>query len=225
MEFVLIPSGSFMMGADKDLENAKGDALPQRQVSVSRPFYLGKFEVTQQEWVAVMGENPANFQGMDNPVETVSWGDVQIFIQRLNQMEKHSRYRLPTEAEWEYAARAGSKGAYYFGDDESQLGWHAWYEGNSGNSTHPVGEKRPNAWGLYDILGNVIEWVSDWYGAGYYGSGPPTDPQGPTSGAVRVIRGCGWSFSASLCQSANRDAESAVHRDNSIGFRLALTIK
>jgi formylglycine-generating enzyme required for sulfatase activity len=155
MEFVLIPSGSFMMGADKNFEDASDDETPRHRVTISQPFYLGKYEVTQGEWAEVMGSNLSRFKGRSNPVENVSWDDAIEFIRRLNQKEGHCRYRLPAEAEWEYAARAGSASTYSFGDDAGQLGRYAWYGGNSGDSTHPVGQKEPNAWGLYDIHGNV----------------------------------------------------------------------
>jgi formylglycine-generating enzyme required for sulfatase activity len=220
MKFVLIPAGTFMMGADKEFEEAEDYEQPRHQVTISKPFYLGVYEVTQQQWKDVMGNNPSNFKGRDNPVETVSWEDVQDFIRRLNQKEGHSRYRLPTEAEWEYAARAGSTSTYFFGDDESQLGDYAWYPGNSGRTTHPVGQKRANDWGLYDILGNVWEWVGDWWGETYYASSPSADPTGPISGAYRVDRGCGWNLVARLCRSASRFGLAPAARSGYCGFRL-----
>ena len=160
MEFMLIPAGTFMMGSEKGYADEK----PQHRVTISRPFYLGKYEVTQAQWEAVMGNNPSRFDGRNNPVEQVSWEDVRVFIARLNAHEGHTRYRLPTEAEWEYAARAGSTSAYSFGDDAARLGQYAWYGDNSGKTTHPVGQKLPNAWGLHDMHGNVWEWVQGWYG-------------------------------------------------------------
>jgi formylglycine-generating enzyme required for sulfatase activity len=223
MKFLLIPAGTFMMGADKNFEDADNDELPRHQVTISKPFYLGVYEVTKQQWEDVMGNNPSEFKGEDNPVEMVSWEDAQDFIKRLNQKEGHSLYRLPTEAEWEYAARAGTTSTYYFGDDESQLGDYAWYDGNSGSTTHPVGQKRPNAWGLYDILGNVHEWAQDWYGETYYANSPSSDPTGPSSGDGRVDRGCGWDSSAWHCLSLSRDWDRPAGRIVSIGFRLALS--
>jgi formylglycine-generating enzyme required for sulfatase activity len=180
------------------------------------------YEVTQQQWTAVMGNNPSEFKGEDNPVETVSWDEVQDFIRRLNEKEGHSRYRLPTEAEREYALRAGSTSTYFFGDNKSQLGDYAWYQDNSGQEAHPVGQKRPNAWGLYDMLGNVWEWNQDWFGATYYANSPSADPTGPSSGAYRVARGCGWNLDARYCRSANRSWLEPAYRPESIGFRLAL---
>jgi formylglycine-generating enzyme required for sulfatase activity len=221
MEFVLIPSGSFTMGADKNYEKADDEETPQHRVSISKPFNLGKYEVTQAQWAAVMGNYPSAFKGRDNPVEQVSWDDAQAFIKRLNQQEGHSRYRLPTEAEWEYAARAGTTGAYSFGDDEDSLGLYAWYKDNSSTKTHPVGQKQPNSWGLYDMHGNVWEWVQDWYGK--YSANSVTDPRGPSSGTDRVQRGGGWFLDAWLCRSAVRVYGPPDFRNVLYGFRLVLS--
>lgn len=223
MEFVLIPAGSFTMGADKNFERAEDDETPPHRVTISRPFYLGKYEVTQAQWVAVMGSNPSKFKGRSHPVEQVSWDDAQAFVQRLNQKEGHDRYRLPTEAEWEYAARAGTTSTYHFGDDASQLGRYAWYDKNSGETTHPVGQKEPNAWGLYDMHGNVWEWVQDWYGENYYRNSPSTDPRGPSSGSYRVDRGGSWGDDAAYCRAAYRSSLSPANRYGSLGVRLALS--
>ncbi|MDR1490003.1 MAG: formylglycine-generating enzyme family protein [Desulfovibrio sp.] len=223
MEFILIPSGSFTMGADKNFEDAGNDETPQHRVSISKPFYLGKYEVTQEQWTAVMGGNPSEFKGRSNPVEQVCWDEVQVFIQRLNRQEGHSRYRLPTEAEWEYAARAGTSSAYSFGDDADSLGRYAWYEGNSGGKTHPVGQNEPNAWGLYDMHGNVWEWVQDWYGERYYSSSPGSDPRGPSSGSYRVNRGGYWNSGAGYCRLAHRNGSMPDTHRSDIGFRLALS--
>jgi formylglycine-generating enzyme required for sulfatase activity len=222
MEFILIPAGSFIMGADKNFEEADDDETPQHLVSISRPFYLGKYEVTQAQWTAMMGNNPSRVKGRSNPVEQVSWHDVQAFIKRLNAKEGHNRYRLPTEAEWEYAARAGTTGAYSFGDDAAGLGGYGWYRDNSGDKPHPVGQKQPNAWGLYDMHGNVLEWVQDWYSDEYYGNNPSTDPICLSSGPTRVVRGGALSCSARDCRSAYRDYFAAGNRHNDLGFRLAL---
>jgi formylglycine-generating enzyme required for sulfatase activity len=221
MEFILIPAGSFTMGADKNFENAYDHETPQHLVSISQPFYLGTYEVTQEQWTAVMGNNPSEFKERNNPVENVSWDDIQIFIQRLNQKEGHARYRLPTEAEWEYAARAGTTGAYSFGDDEDSLGRYAWYRGNSDEKTHPVGQKQPNAWGLYDMHGNVCEWVQDW--TGNYSSSSVADPRGPSSGLYRVGRGGSWDDPARRCRAAYRGHNPLGDRSASFGFRLALS--
>jgi formylglycine-generating enzyme required for sulfatase activity len=156
MDFVLIPAGKFMMGSD----TGDNDEKPVHEVRISKPFYLGKYEVTQGQWQAVLGNNPSNFKGDANlPVGNVSWEDVQEFIRKLNAKEGGTKYRLPTEAEWEYAARAGTTTAYSYGNDVSQLKEYAWYAENAGGKTHPVGQKEPNAWGLHDKHGNVWEWV------------------------------------------------------------------
>ncbi|MDR0440441.1 MAG: formylglycine-generating enzyme family protein, partial [Candidatus Accumulibacter sp.] len=186
------------------------------------PYYLGKYEVTQEQWVAVIGSNPARFPGRKYPVEQVSWFDVQAFIKRLNQKEGTNKYRLPTEAEWEYAARAGTTTRYSFGDDESGLGHYAWYEDNSGGKTHPVGQKRPNSWGLYDMHGNVWEWVQDWYGKNFLRC-EITDASGPPESSYRVLRGGGWNHSAGFLRSAYRSTDSPVYRDEAVGFRLAFS--
>ena len=181
---------------------------------------MGKHEVTQGEWEAVMGSNPSFFDecGSRCPVETVSWNDVQEFIRRLNEREtgRGYRYRLPTEAEWEYAARSGTTGAHHGGLDDV-----AWYSGNSDGSAHQVGQKRGNAWGLHDMLGNVWEWTGDWFGE--YPAGRVTDSGGPSTGSRRVVRGGGWSINAGSVRSANRHRSSPGYRYRSIGFRLVRT--
>jgi formylglycine-generating enzyme required for sulfatase activity len=218
MEFVFIPAGTFMMGS----EAGEMDERPPHQVTLSRPFYIGRYEVTQAQWQKVMGNNPSLFRGDATlPVEQVWWTDVQDFIRKLNAMEGGNRYRLPTEAEWEYAARAGTTTAYSFGDDASQLGKYAWYKDNSRDRTHPVGQLKPNPWGLYDIHGNVMEWVQDWYG--FYTSGPVTDPRGPPSGTHRMRRGGAWNNEAPICRSANRYSVPGF-RDDFLGFRLLRTL-
>ncbi|MDL2275305.1 formylglycine-generating enzyme family protein [Desulfosarcina sp. OttesenSCG-928-G10] len=224
MEFMLIPAGLFMMGSPETEKGRYSDETPHK-VTITQPFYLGKYPVIQAQWQAVMGENPSYFNGDDKPVEAVSWNDVQRFIERLNQKEKTWRYRLPTEAEWEYAARAGSKTAWCFGDNENQLRDYAWYGEYcwETGSTHPVGQKKPNAWGLHDMHGNVWEWVQDWYAGWYYGASLPVDPQGPDSGADRVFRGGGWGGSALSCRSALRFHDSPVIRSHLLGFRVAFS--
>jgi formylglycine-generating enzyme required for sulfatase activity len=224
MEFVLIPAGSFTMGADKNVENALNNETPPHRVTISKPFYLGKFEVTQAQWTALMENNLSTFKGRSNPVEEVSWDDIQVFIQRLNRKEGHRRYRLPTEAEWEYAARAGTTSAFSFDDDEGNIGQYAWWSGNSGAMTHSVGQKRPNAWGLYDMHGNVWEWVQDWYDEHYYSQSPSVDPHGPSSGQHRVHRGGSWIDTAGVCRSASRHHYFSNFRDRDIGFRLAISV-
>jgi formylglycine-generating enzyme required for sulfatase activity len=223
MEFIPIPAGSFIMGSGADDPEALEDEKPAHRVTIGKPFHLGKYEVTQAQWDAVMEENPSRFKGRNNPVEDVSWDEAQEFIRRLNRKEGHGGYRLPTEAEWEYAARAGSTSAYGFGNDAGQLGRYAWYDGNSGKKTHPVGQKEANAWGLHDMHGNVEEWVADWYGD--YSSAPATDPEGPASGSDRVFRGGSWCDAARNCRAAYRLDLTPIFRCVSLGFRLALSIE
>jgi formylglycine-generating enzyme required for sulfatase activity len=215
MEFVLIPAGEFLMGSD----DGDPDEFPIHRVTISQPFFLGIYAVTQREWEAVMGNNPSAFKGAPNrPVEMVSWQDVQEFIRQLHTREGGTTYRLPTEAEWEYTARAGSQTAYSFGDNSRYLREYAWYSENSDNMTHPVGQLKPNAWELYDVYGNVREWVQDWYGA--YSAGAVKDPQGRSSGSLRVVRSSRWCDKASSCRSAARAHGSPDSNDGVIGFRL-----
>ncbi len=213
MEFVWYPPGEFLMGSTGS--EADDDEQPLTRVRISRGFWLGKYEVTQGQWQAVMGSNPSLIDGCgaDCPVERVSWDDVQEFIGRLNEKAGGQRYRLPTEAEWEYAARGGTTGDRY-----GNLDAIAWYDGNSGSRTHPVGQKAPNAWGLYDMLGNVFEWVQDWKGD--YPGGNVTDPQGPRSGSFRVIRGGSFGIGAEFCRASGRSGFSPSDHDVNIGFRL-----
>ena len=225
MEFVLIPAGTFRMGSAERDVYALADEKPRHEVTISRPFHLGRFPVTQAQWRAVMGENPSMFKGPDRPVENVSWEDVRAFIAKLNAAEGHERCRLPTEAEWEYAARAGSVTSYCFGDDEGQLGDYAWYGDNSGDETHPVGLKRPNPWGIFDMHGNVFEWTLDWYARKSYQAyrtGAVTDPRGPGAGEARTLRGGCWADDAITCRSAYRSRFAPDGRNGGNGFRLAL---
>jgi formylglycine-generating enzyme required for sulfatase activity len=175
--FVKISPGGFMMGCSNGDIDCNDDERPQHRVQITKAFEIGKFEVTQAQWQAVMGSNPSTTKGDDRPVETVSKTDTQEFLTKLNARNDGYRYRLPTEAEWEYAARAGSSESYAGRLDEI-----AWYAGNSEDETHPVGKKKPNAWGLYDMQGNVREWVEDLYGSNYYRNSPPVDPTGPAPG-------------------------------------------
>lgn len=222
MEFVLIPSGSFMMGKNPHFEYGSPDETPQHKVKISKPFYLGKYEVTQEQWVSIMGTNPSEFKGRTNPVEQVSCYDVKAFINKLNEKEGTDKYRLPTEAEWEYSCRAGSTTTYYWGDEMD--GSYCWYWENSGRKTHPVGQKQPNAWGLYDMHGNVSELCSDWYGKYYYSSRQSTDPLGVFgSSTTRVHRGGCWESSAHNCRSAKRNARGPGFKFSDRGFRLALS--
>src|SRR5215469_17459981 len=177
MEFVNIAPGEFMMGCSVGDIDCNDDERPIHRVQITKPFEIGKYEVTQAQWQAVMGSNPSTIKGDDHPVETVSKNDAHDFLAKLNAKNDGYKYRLPTEAEWEYAARAGSTGPRTASLDEI-----AWYADNSGDETHPVGTKKPNAWGLYDMLGNVREWVEDVYTRDYYGNSPAADPTGPQPG-------------------------------------------
>ena len=220
MEFVWIEPGAFEMGSPAS-EGGFGNERPVHEVEISQGFYLGTHEVTQGQWEAVMGSNPSHHEGVDRPVEMVSWHDAQEFIGRLNDAEGDSLYRLPTEAEWEYACRADSPAPWSHGDDEDELGRYAWYSGNNDPSgTKPVGGKRPNRWGLHDMHGNVWEWAQDWFDPDYYGDSPLADPPGPDSGDGRVVRGGKFSNNAAGVRSAYRGASPAGDRTNSIGFRL-----
>jgi formylglycine-generating enzyme required for sulfatase activity len=213
-KFVLIPAGTFMMGDSRDTH----------QVTISKPFYLQTTETTQGQWKKVMGSNPSKFSscGDDCPVEQVSWNDVREFINKLNRQEGTDKYRLPTEAEWEYSARSGGKQEKYAGtSSEPGLKDYAWYSANSGSTTHAVGQKKTNGFGLYDMSGNVWEWVQDCYGN--YPSTHVTDPVVTSSGFYRVLRGGSWNYNASYCRSTNRDYDDPDNRTNYLGFRLLRT--
>ena len=224
MDFIGIEAGSFMMGSNKGEPREQ----PVHRVEITRPFYLGVTPITQGQWEQVMGDNPSAFkQGANHPVENVSWRRVQEFVEALNRREQRSHYRLPTEAEWEYACRAGTTTEYSFGDDEEQLGEYAWYSDWPGGSTHPVGQKKPNIWGLYDMHGNVWEWVQDWYAEDYYKqfqSKTAIDPRGPKQGTYRVIRGGSWNNYATYLRSAYRDDRPPGNAYDYVGFRLLRTI-
>jgi formylglycine-generating enzyme required for sulfatase activity len=224
MTFVPIPAGTFQMGSPAGEEGRDNNEW-QHQVTISRPFYLQTTEVTQGQWQKVMGSNPSYFNncGEDCPVENVSWDDAKKFIWKLNQMEKTDMYRLPTEAEWEWACRAKSTERFCFGNDEAGLKDYAWYKKNSADKTHPVRQLKPNAWGLYDMHGNVLEWCQDGYGS--YGDGTMIDPKGPDSGQVRVLRGGSWSDNSSLTRSAYRHNDYPGDHDNLSGFRVARTFE
>jgi formylglycine-generating enzyme required for sulfatase activity len=214
MEFILIPPGDFIMGTNSSMSEHE---KPAHQIKISEPFYLGKYPVTQAQWQAVMGVNPSQFQGNPHhPVEQVSWNDVQSFIQKLNEREREKAYRLPTEAQWEYACRAGTERPRY-GDVDAI----AWYDENSDDHTHLVGEKLPNDWGLYDMLGNVWEWVQDWYDGSYYQYSPRVDPQGPDTGGYRVMRGGSWRNPEQYARADCRRAHNPIGQDTAanLGFR------
>ena len=221
IEMVFVEGGTFQMGATSEQgSDAYGDEKPVHSVTLS-DFYIGKYEVTQAQWKAVMGKNPSHFTGKDNrPVENVSWEDMHKFIKKLNQLTG-KRYRLPTEAEWEYAARGGKKSQGYKYAGGNSIDKVAWYRDNSGDKTHPVGKKQPNELGLYDMSGNVYEWCQDWYGD--YSSSAQTNPTGPSRGSHRVLRGGSWFNSlARFCWVAHRSLNRPSNRNNNNGFRLVL---
>ena len=208
MEFVWCPPGDFLMGSTSS-EEGRVDGESQHKVTLTRGFWMGKYEVTQGQWQAVMGSNPSHFKGSaDLPVEMVNWNDCQEFVKKLSQRTRNA-YRLPTEAEWEYACRAGSTTAYCFGNDASGLGAYAWYEDNSGARTHGKGGKKANSWGLHDMHGNVNEWCQDW--GGRYPTDAVKDPQGPSSGEYgdyRVQRGGSWATDSTSCRAASRKGDT-----------------
>ena len=220
MKFTKIPVGEFMMGSRDNEKGRYDDEGPAHKVNISKPFYLGTYPVTQREWKDVMGYNPSCLKDDDLPVEKVLWNDVQEFIKKLNQKEGMDKYRLPSEAEWEYACRAGTTTRYSFGDDEGKLGDYAWYKENSGSKTHQVGQKKPNPWGLYDMHGNVWEWNQDWYHDDYKDA--PSDGSAWESRGhyTQVIRGGSWYHYAQSCRSANRKGDAPGYRVNYLGFRL-----
>ena len=236
MKLVLIPPGEFTMGD----ENGGNDEKPAHKVTITKAFYLAKYEVTQEEWAAVMGNNSSEFKGPKNPVDTVTWEDCQIFFKRLNEMAgaaqgSHRKkvkgklggvrgsYGLPTEAQWEYACRAGSTSGWCFGDSETGLGDYGWYA-TPERATHPVGQKKPNAWGLHDMHGNVGEWCADWYDKDYYKASPGSDPTGPPSGSYHVYRGGGWHCGAGYCRSAFRDSNGPGYHHDRPGFRACYVV-
>lgn len=213
MRLQLILPGKFLMGSESTEDE---DEMPLHEVTITKPFYIGVYEVTQEEWTAVMENSPSKFPGPKRPVEQVSWDDVQDFLEKLSKKEK-ALYRLPTEAEWEFACRAGSKELFYWGDSwDDEYGW---CKINGGGETHDVGSKKPNAWGLYDMSGNVFEWCQDWY-AIYPEALEATDPQGASGGDARVLRGGSWSFQPEGCRSAYRYVNAPEGRYHFYGFRV-----
>ncbi|MBI3986053.1 MAG: formylglycine-generating enzyme family protein [Lentisphaerae bacterium] len=231
MEFVLIPAGEFMMGSS----DGEADEKPVHTVRIAKDFWMSRTEVTQEQWKRVMGYNPSHFVAAEvtnNPVEEVSWNDCQAFIEKLNALiassgfaglrrddgNRNVAFRLPSEAEWEYACRAGATTSFNTGGDEGDLASSGWCGINSESMPHPVGRKQANSWGLFDMHGNVWEWCQDWQGP--YSGAEAADPVGPTGGVYRVMRGGGWNNTAELCRSANRDSYEPGKHWNGLGFRL-----
>ena len=220
IDMVKVEAGTFMMGATSEMKDPYSDEKPVHQVTLTNDYYMGKYEVTQALWQAVMGSNPSNFKGDNLPVETVNWNDCQEFISKLNSLTGR-KFRLPTEAEWEYAARGGKKSRGYQYSGSRKISDVAWYEGNSRSKTHPVGRKQANELGIYDMSGNVWEWCSDWYGS--YSSSSQTNPMGSDSGAKRVRRGGSWCYIARICRSSYRYGDAPDCRGLYLGLRLALS--
>jgi len=220
MEFVLVKGGCYQMGDTFGV--GQGDEKTVHKVCVD-DFYIGKYEVTQGQWKAIMGNNPSEFSacGDNCPVENISWIDARDFVRKLNK-KGGDKYRLPTEAEWEYAARSGGKNEKWAGtNSEGELDQYAWYRDNSRQKTQLVGQKRPNGLGLYDMSGNVREWLNDYYGEHYYKKSPRNNPKGPASGRLRIMRGGTWNNPESSLIVSARSSQSPDHRFSSFGFRLA----
>ena len=239
MKLVVIPAGSFMMGSPEDERGRNADEQPHR-VEITSGFYLGAYEVTQRQYELVMEENPSQFastggfaervanqETASHPVDSVSWHEAVRFCERLSQLPAEQAagrsYRLPTEAEWEYACRAGSDTIWHFGIELDRLRNYAWYRDPPWQQrTYPVGQKLPNAFGLYDIYGNVWEWCSDWYAADYYSHSPAANPQGPEQGETKVIRGGSWYSIAASCRNAARESDPPTVVDPDTGFRVVM---
>ena len=220
IEMVKVEAGSFDMGATPEMENPWEDEKPVHRVTLTNNYYVGKYEITQALWQAVMGSNPSHFKGDALPVEQVSWKDCQKFITKLNRLTGKN-FRLPTEAEWEYAARGGNKSRGYRYSGSNTIDDVAWYENDALSQTHPVGTKQPNELEIYDMTGNVMEWCQDWYGS--YSSSPQVNPTGAASGSYRVVRGGGWSDSARGCRTSDRNLTSPGGRFSNLGLRLVLS--
>ncbi len=222
MEFALIPAGEFTINSPSDREAEDSNASPPRTVRISKPFYMSVYEVTQEQHEKVTGTNPSRFKGPRRPVETVSWRDAQRFCRELSSIDG-GRYRLATEAEWEYACRAGTTTAYYWGDDfDDRYGWAIT---NSKGATHEVGTQLPNAWGLHDMAGNAAEWCQDWYGQYDPNSAEQVDPKGPSEGVYRILRGGSWGHTRASCRSAHRNWHTPDHTYDDCGIRIVLELE
>ena len=220
IDMVKVEAGTFMMGATSEMKDPYDNEKPVHQVTLTNDYYMGMYEVPQALWEAVMGSNPSEYKGDNLPVEMVSWNDCQEFISKLNSLTGR-KFRLPTEAEWEYAARGGKKSRGYQYSGNSNISDVAWYDGNRGSKPHPVGTKQANELGIYDMSGNVYEWCSDWYGS--YSSSSQTNPTGADSGSGRVVRGGSWYDFAWGCRLSYRGSITPFYRGNDLGLRLALS--
>ncbi len=228
MQFVLIPSGEFRLGCGETETICEDNETPGHVVRITNFFYMGKYEVTQGQWKSIMGDNPSYFDecGDNCPVDSISWKDTQEFILKLNMKESSVKYRLPTEAEWEYAARSGTTTKYYWGEDMDENS--GWYANNSERKTHPVGMKKPNGFGLFDISGNVWEWCSDWFSDIYYLNSPKENPKGFEFGRLKVAKGGSWHDEVSpnartsgyAIRHAYRNRGNVMHKSPTAGFRL-----
>jgi formylglycine-generating enzyme required for sulfatase activity len=216
LEFVPVASGEFVMGSSTGMIGEQ----PTHSVRLTRGFDIGKYEVTQAQWQELMGSNPSKFPAADHPVENISWNEAQEFLKKLNAADPAHNYRLPTEAEWEYAARAGTTGDY-----PGELDDIAWYYPNSDQQTHPVGKKLPNPWGLYDTHGNVWEWCQDYYNPNYYGASPAINPPGPEAGMTRVLRGGSWGANLAYTRSSVRIDMPPFQKNPYFGFRIVREAK
>ena len=220
IDMVRVEAGTFTMGATPEMKKPDKDEKPAHQVTLTNDYYIGKYEVTQEVWKAVMGNNPSKFKGDNLPVEQVSWNDCQEFLSKLNSITG-KKFRIPTEAEWEFAARGGNKSRGYQYSGSNNLSDVAWYVENSGSKTHPVGSKQANELGIYDMSGNVCEWCQDRFGS--YSSSSLTNPTGATSGYNRVCRGGGWALAAGYCRSSYRLYFLPVSCSDYLGLRLVLS--
>jgi formylglycine-generating enzyme required for sulfatase activity len=224
MRLVRIEPAAFIMGSPSD-EPGRSDGERSHVVTITQPFYIGVYEVTQAEYESVMGKNPSKEKGPRLPVDHISWLDAVAFCETLTARDPRFSYRLPTEAEWEFACRAGTRTRFYWGDDAdlTQIGQFAFYKANAGGKTHEVGQKLSNAWGLYDMNGNVWEWCQDWMAP--YGPGAIVDPKGPESGEQKVCRGGCWAYEANRCRSAERNEAPADSVHVNLGMRVVAVPK